>query len=73
MHEPVLLLWVDFSGHWCKDVLSFARIIDVELMEVPPGYTYVCQPADVDWNRPLKELLRKQWQVEHEPSHIGKR
>ncbi|KAG6959401.1 hypothetical protein JG687_00008805, partial [Phytophthora cactorum] len=41
MHEPVLFLWVDFSGHWCKDVLSFARIIDVELMEVPRVYVRV--------------------------------
>uniref|UniRef100_H3GSL2 DDE-1 domain-containing protein n=1 Tax=Phytophthora ramorum TaxID=164328 RepID=H3GSL2_PHYRM len=33
----------------------------VDLMKVPPGYTYVCQPADVAWNRPLKEAIRKQW------------
>ncbi|EGZ27920.1 hypothetical protein PHYSODRAFT_399955, partial [Phytophthora sojae] len=33
----------------------------VELMKVLPGYTYVCQPADVAWNRPLKEHLRNQW------------
>jgi hypothetical protein len=61
MHEPILLLWDDFSGHWRADVVIFARLINVELMKVPPGYTYVCQPADVAWNRPLKEAIRKQW------------
>jgi hypothetical protein len=54
MHEPVLLLWDDFSGHWRTDVLIFARLLNVELLKVPPGYTYVCQPADVAWNQPFK-------------------
>ncbi|POM75924.1 hypothetical protein PHPALM_6902, partial [Phytophthora palmivora] len=47
MHEPILLLWDDFSGHWREDVVIFSRLINVQLMKVPPGETYVCQPADV--------------------------
>jgi hypothetical protein len=61
MHETVLLLWDDFSGHWREDVVIFARLLNVELMRVPAGYTYACQPADIAWNRPLKEHLRKRW------------
>ncbi|RLN96285.1 hypothetical protein BBJ28_00022835 [Nothophytophthora sp. Chile5] len=61
MSEPVLLLWDDFSGHWRQDVVISARLINVELMRAPPGYTYVCQPADVAWNQPLKNHLRRQW------------
>lgn len=61
MHQPVLLLWDDFSGNWREDVVIFARLINVELMRIPGGYTYACQPADLAWNRPLKERLRKQW------------
>jgi hypothetical protein len=61
MNEPVLLLWDDFSGHWRKDVIIYARLINVHLMKVPAGYTYVCQPADVAWNRPFKNHLRKEW------------
>ncbi|KAE9038231.1 hypothetical protein PR003_g4075 [Phytophthora rubi] len=61
MHKPVLLLWDEFSGHWRQEVLICARLLNVELMRVPPGYTSVCQPADVAWNRPLKEHLHKQW------------
>lgn len=61
MDEPVLLIWDDFSGHWSKDVLIFARCINVEIMRVHPGYTYVCQPADVSWNKPLKDVMRAKW------------
>ncbi|KAG6617103.1 NPP1 protein [Phytophthora cinnamomi] len=61
MHEPVLLLWDGFSGHWRTDVLMFARLLNVELHKVPPGYTYVCQPADVAWNQPFKVRLRHEW------------
>lgn len=61
MDEPVLLIWDDFSGHWSKDVLIFARCINVEIMRVHPGYTYVCQPADVSWNKPLKDVMQAKW------------
>ncbi|KAG1684780.1 hypothetical protein DVH05_010514 [Phytophthora capsici] len=30
-------------------------------MKVPPNATAVCQPADVAWNRPLKQKLRGFW------------
>ncbi|KAE9042823.1 hypothetical protein PR001_g6037 [Phytophthora rubi] len=61
MHEPVLLLWDDFSEHWRTDVLILARLLNGELLKVPPGYSYVCQPADVAWNQPFKSRLRQQW------------
>ncbi|RLN70159.1 hypothetical protein BBJ28_00000274 [Nothophytophthora sp. Chile5] len=61
MSDPVLLLWNDFSGHWRQDVVIFARLINVKLMRVPPGYTYVCQPADVAWKWSLKNHLCHQW------------
>ncbi|KAG3247935.1 hypothetical protein PI124_g7378 [Phytophthora idaei] len=30
-------------------------------MKVPPNATAVCQPADVAWNKPLKQKLRGYW------------
>ncbi|KAL3658728.1 hypothetical protein V7S43_019097 [Phytophthora oleae] len=61
MHTPVLLLLDDFSGHWREDVFIMARFLNVELMRVPAGYTSVCQPADISWNKPLKDFMRKNW------------
>ncbi|KUF82714.1 hypothetical protein AM587_10005274 [Phytophthora nicotianae] len=57
MTGSVLLLWDDFSGHWTKEVVDYAASINVILHKVPPRYTYVCQPADIAWNQPLKSRL----------------
>nr|CCA15752.1 AlNc14C14G1658 [Albugo laibachii Nc14] len=31
------------------------------MLKVPPGYTSVCQPADVCWMKPFKDQIRAQW------------
>ncbi|KAG2770469.1 hypothetical protein Pcac1_g18529 [Phytophthora cactorum] len=59
--HPVLLLWDDFSGHWTDEVVAHAMSLNVHLLKVPGGHTSVCQPADISWNRPLKQRLRRQW------------
>ncbi|RHY32592.1 hypothetical protein DYB32_002424, partial [Aphanomyces invadans] len=59
--KKVLLLWDDFSAHFTDDVVAYAKSINVVLEKIPPGYTWICQPADVAWNRPLKVRLRQQW------------
>ncbi|POM59094.1 Hypothetical protein PHPALM_36179 [Phytophthora palmivora] len=33
----------------------------MELMAIPAGYTFACQPANISWNKPLKDMLRKNW------------
>lgn len=58
---PVLLLWDDFSGHWTVKVTARAAALGVIMHKVPPRYTYVCQPADISWNKPLKDYMRSQW------------
>ncbi|EGZ21989.1 hypothetical protein PHYSODRAFT_377206, partial [Phytophthora sojae] len=58
IEEKFLLLWDDFSGHWTDEVKDYAASINVLFFKVPPRYTYVCQPADVAWNRPFKTQLR---------------
>jgi len=42
-------------------VLAKAAKLNVILMEVPASYTWCCQPADVGWNKPLKDGLRSRW------------
>jgi hypothetical protein len=41
MSQPILLLWDDFSGHWTKEVVSYANSINVVLLKVPPSATSV--------------------------------
>jgi hypothetical protein len=41
MSQPILLLWDNFSGHWTKEVVSYANSINVVLLKVPPSATSV--------------------------------
>lgn len=59
--HAVILLWDDFTGHWTRKVTDYASLLNVILLKVPPKFTYVCQPADISWNKPLKDKLRHSW------------
>ena len=59
--DPVLLLLDDFSAHWTDKVVQKAKELNVVMLRVPAGCTAVCQPADISWNRPLKQRLRLKW------------
>ncbi|OQR96843.1 hypothetical protein ACHHYP_20657 [Achlya hypogyna] len=59
--KKVLLLWDDFSAHWTPLVTAYAAQIGVVLMRIPPGYTWIAQPADVVWNHTLKYHIRRKW------------
>ncbi|KAF0718325.1 Aste57867_1761 [Aphanomyces stellatus] len=59
--KKVLLLWDDFSAHFTDVVLKCAAELNVVLEKVPPRFTWICQPADVAWIRPMKSRLRSFW------------
>ncbi|RHZ39757.1 hypothetical protein DYB26_007082 [Aphanomyces astaci] len=59
--KKVMLIWDDFSAHFTDEVTAYAKELNVVLERVPPNYTWICQPADVAWNRPLKARLRQNW------------
>lgn len=61
MEEKILLLWDDCSAHWTAEVRQCASDINVILLKVPASYTWICQPADLSWNKPLKDTLRTTW------------
>ncbi|RHZ09416.1 hypothetical protein DYB26_003447 [Aphanomyces astaci] len=59
--KKVLLLWDDFSAHFTDEVVACAAELNVVLEKIPPRFTWMCQPADVTWIRPMKSQLRKMW------------
>lgn len=61
MESPILLIWDAFQGHWTEEVREFAKSLNVIMEMVPPRFTFICQPADVSWNKPLKDYMRVQW------------
>ncbi|KAJ0393495.1 hypothetical protein ATCC90586_008744 [Pythium insidiosum] len=54
---PVMLLWDHMSAHWTDKVKAYAAAKRVLLEEVPARFTFCLQPADIAWNRPLKDRL----------------
>ncbi|KDO31205.1 hypothetical protein SPRG_03823 [Saprolegnia parasitica CBS 223.65] len=48
-----------------------SKEINVILHRVPPGYTWIAQPADVVWNHTLKNRIRKRW-IENLRTQIAK-
>ncbi|KAE9039368.1 hypothetical protein PR003_g18894 [Phytophthora rubi] len=54
----VMLLLDDFSGHWVDGVDEYARSLNILLEKVPPGLTWLSQPADAVWIKPMKDRLR---------------
>ncbi|RHY26397.1 hypothetical protein DYB25_012601 [Aphanomyces astaci] len=62
--KKIMLLWDDFSAQFTEEVVAYAESINVVLERIPPRFTWVCQPADVAWIRPLKSALRENWLVE---------
>ncbi|RHY18407.1 hypothetical protein DYB32_010384 [Aphanomyces invadans] len=59
--DAILLLWDDFSAHFSEDVIERAKSLNVVLEKIPPTFTWMCQPADVAWMKPLKAAMRSQW------------
>ncbi|ETV79616.1 hypothetical protein H257_06876 [Aphanomyces astaci] len=47
------------ASHFTVEVVSYANELNVILERVLPNCTWICQPADVAWNRPLKARLRQ--------------
>lgn len=59
--EPMMRLLDDFSGHWMLRVQAYAIELNVTLMKIPQWLTWLCQPADAVWIKPLKDRLRRHW------------
>ncbi|KAG9397998.1 hypothetical protein AC1031_015026 [Aphanomyces cochlioides] len=59
--KKILLLWDDFSAHFTEDVVTCANDLSVILEKVSPTFTWMCQPADVAWIKPMKTYLRSKW------------
>jgi hypothetical protein len=58
---PKLLVLDSFTAHCTPGVAEKAKELGVHLLFIPGGYTSVCQPADVAWNKPLKLNISKEW------------
>ena len=49
--------------HTMQTTKDLIATLDTDLMFVPAGCTSIVQPADVSWNKPFKQAMRREWIV----------
>jgi transposase len=57
---PILFL-DSYRCHMMQSVVGAIEKLGVEVEHIPGGCTYLCQPVDVGYNKPLKGNIRRQW------------
>ncbi|GBC03384.1 hypothetical protein RclHR1_00510015 [Rhizophagus clarus] len=60
---PKLMVYDSFRGHLEKSVKEKFRDYGFDLGVIPGGLTSLCQPLDVEINKPFKANLRKEWHL----------
>lgn len=50
-----------YRCHMMASVVSFIQDMGIQVLHIPGGCTYLCQPLDVGVNRPLKHHMTEQW------------
>jgi hypothetical protein len=58
---PILILDA-YRVHMMASVVNYIQGLGIEVIHIPGGCTYLCQPLDVGVNRPLKRHLTESWE-----------
>ncbi len=60
--EPPLLILDAYRIHKMGSVVNRIQMMGIEVLHIPAGCTYLCQPIDVGINKPIKCRLRGKWE-----------
>ncbi len=60
--EPPLLILDAYRVHLMGSVVNRIQMLGIEVVHIPGGCTYLCQPIDVGINKPIKCGLRGLWE-----------
>jgi hypothetical protein len=61
-HKHCLLVFDSFRGHLMEDVSTALNKANVTTVVIPGGCTSKVQPIDVCLHRPIKDMVRGQWE-----------
>ncbi len=61
--QPPILVLDAHRVHEMGLVVKRIQSMGIEVVHVPTGCTYLCQPVDVRINKPIKTRLTKLWEV----------
>ena len=59
---PPILILDAYCVHQMGSVVNRIQMMGIEVIHIPAGCTYLCQPIDVGINKPLKCLMRAKWE-----------
>eukprot|EP00956_Cyclotella_meneghiniana_P034504 scaffold105647_cov92-Cyclotella_meneghiniana.AAC.2 len=57
---PLLILDA-YKCHMQANIVTRIQDLGIEVLHIPAGCTYLCQPLDVGVNRPLKKFVKREW------------
>jgi hypothetical protein len=58
---PLLILDA-YRVHMMGNVVNRIQSLGIEVVHIPPGCTYLCQPVDVGVNKVIKSQMRNKWE-----------
>ncbi len=60
--DPPLLILDAYRVHQMGSVVNRIQMLGIEVIHIPAGCTYLCQPIDIGINKPIKCRLREKWE-----------
>ena len=60
---PPILILDAYRIHQMGSVVNRIQEMGIEVLHIPAGCTYLCQPFDVRINKPLKVAMHKKWET----------
>ncbi len=58
---PLLILDA-YRVHMMGTVVNRVQSLGIEVIHIPPGCTYLCQPVDVGINKVIKCVMHEKWE-----------
>ena len=44
------------------NIVNRIQSLGIEVVHIPPGCTYLCQPVDIGINKSIKSKMREKWE-----------
>ena len=60
--QPPILVLDAYNVHQMGSVVNHIQMMEIEVLHIPVGCTYLCQPIDVGINKPIKCGLHGKWE-----------
>jgi hypothetical protein len=58
---PILILDA-YQVHMMGNIVNRIQSLGIEVVHIPPGCTYLCQPVDVGINKLIKSRMQEKWE-----------